>query len=362
MSVQRSICLCTLSALVAFSAQAQSKGPPSESSQSGVQLFGLVDMMAYHKQLAGAQSVNTMAPGGMSTSFWGVRGSEQIGGGLAAEFELTSFFRPTTGASGRNDADPFWSRSSWLGLKGDWGSVRMGRQTTLGFTNLVRFNAFGGSSNFNPSFLHNYLATVTQPMMTAGSAGDSAWNNVLSYQMPRLGGFTGAVFYARPDAASNQGTRRGINVAYAQGPFAIGATFENISGMLLNNGRPAPTAAQWMARESKLWSLGASYDFNVVKVFAQAISTDLRNAAVKADFDTISLGATVPLGAGKFMVSHAQTKKTQTGVADVKRSTTSLGYDYAFSKRTDLYAVVMRDALTGQSSGTGLALGMRHEF
>lgn len=362
MNIKRSVCIGMLSMMLVFSAAAQQKGPPAGPAQSGLQLFGVVDLMAYHKQLAGNPSTNMMAPGGMSTSFWGMRGTEQLGSGLTAEFELTSFFRPNTGAAGRSDSDQFWSRSAWVGLKGNWGVVHLGRQTTLNFLNLVRFNAFGGSTNFNPVLLHNYLSTVTQPMTTPSGAADSAWNNAISYQTPRLGGFTGAVFYAKADATLSQGTRRGLNLTYAKGPFAIGATFEEIGGMSLNYGRPAPPAAQLVMERSKLWSLGASYDFQVAKLFAQVASTDLHNSKAKASFDTISLSASIPMGSGKFMLSHAQTKKSQTGVIDLKRKTTSLGYDYTLSKRTDFYAVIMHDTLTGATGGNGFAIGMRHRF
>jgi predicted porin len=44
------------------------------------------------------------------------------------------------------------------------------------------------------------------------------------------------------------------------------------------------------------------------------------------------------------------------------RTTTSVGYSYIFSKRTDAYAVLMNDQFTGQASGNSMGLGLRHRF
>ena len=49
-------------------------------------------------------------------------------------------------------------------------------------------------------------------------------------------------------------------------------------------------------------------------------------------------------------------------MADYRRHGLAGGYDYALSKRTDVYAVMMFDKVTGKGSGTSFALGMRHKF
>lgn len=331
----------------------------SVSAQSDVQLFGLVDMMLYRRQLA-AQPYHSsrLDSGGLNTSYWGVRGREDLGGGLSAHFELTSFFRADTGQIGRSDTDPFYARSSWVGLQADWGGVQMGRQTTLGFTNMVRYSAFGGSSSFNPSFLQNYLASATQPLMTGSGAADSAWNNATSYTSPNVGGLSGSVYYA-PSESTSAGNRTGASLNFTRGAFSAGLVNEKISGMDLNFSIPPAVVRM---QESQVWNLGASYDFEVVKLFAQAIKTKLRNATTHIDLDTVNIGASVLVGSGRFLISHGETTKSQTRQADLKRQTTSVAYDYLLSKRTDLYAVMMHDALTGASNANGFAIGMRHRF
>lgn len=356
-----------LCAAIAFtsmivSAQSQTKTSAPTRDANSLQMFGVVDMFAYHKQLSGTSSSNIMSAGGMSTSFWGLKGNEYLGGALNLEFEMTSFFRPSTGAMGRSDSDPFLSRSAWVGFRDSWGSLHFGRQTTLAFLNMVRFNSYGGAANFNPSFLHNYLATVTQPMLTASGAADSAWNGMVNYRTPVWNGFSGNIAYARPSEGVNSGTRKGLGVSFTKSKFAAGLVLEKIDGMNLNYGRPMPPPSQVFIEKSKLVSFGISYDFDLFKLYGQAISTKLEKGLTNIKLDTLSTGVSVPVGSGKILASYAQTRKKYTGLQDTTRRTLTIGYDYVLSKRTDLYANIMYDKLTNENAGTGIGFGIRHRF
>ncbi|VVE14707.1 porin [Pandoraea pneumonica] len=327
--------------------------------QSSVQMYGIVDAMVYKKQYAGdASSTAQVSSGGLNTSFWGMRGKEDLGGGLSALFELTSFFRVNSGASGRYDTDPLFSRSSWVGLQSQWGTVRIGRQSSLAFFNTGRFSAFGTSLNFSPSFLQNYQSSATQPLITGSGAADSVWNNVFSYTTPNIVGFTGAAYYAPKDSTSS-GQRMGASLLYANGGFAAGAVFESIKSMSLNYAKPPGSL---IMNESQLWNVGASYDFRIVKLFAQATGTQLSNPTTRADFLTYNVGASIPIGPGHVLLSYGVESKEQTRLPDAHRKTLVAAYDYSLSKRTDLYAAVIHDRATAMSSGTGFATGVRHRF
>ena len=102
--------------------------------------------------------------------------------------------------------------------------------------------------------------------------------------------------------------------------------------------------------------LGGSYDAGFLKAFATYGESETKTTRVTGKTGT--LGASVPFGSGKFLAAWANTKMT----GGAKRDTVSLGYDYAFSKRSDLYAVVMHDKITSFSSGTSYVLGLRHRF
>ena len=326
--------------------------------QSTVTLYGVVDALAYRKQLAGESALTRVDSGGLTTSHWGIRGTEDLGGGLRALFDLSGFVRADVGAAGRSDTDVFFARASWVGLQGNWGTLRLGRQTALGFVNLTRYSAFSDSSAFGPSLLHVYLPSAGQPMMTGNGASDSGWSNVVSYTSPDMGGFVGALA-AAPAEGTTAGRRVAASLVYTGGAFSTGLVVDRLRGMSLSFSKPP---ASVLMTDANTINWGASYDFKVAKLFGQVIRTKLDNPATEITLRTANVGVTAPLGSGRMMASYAMTNKEQTAAADQKRRTFSLGYDYDMSRRTDLYAVVMSDRVTGLASGTGFAVGLRHRF
>ena len=206
--------------------------------------------------------------------------------------------------------------------------------------------------------MHTYLPSGAQPLMTSHGASDSAWNNSMAYTTPALGGFELAL-QAAAGEGTTAGRRLGGSAYYGSGPFAVGLSVEDMTGMSLNFSKPP---ASVLMQTAKSVQLGASYDFGVVKFFGLVQRAERENATVDINLQTSQLGASVPIGVGRVLASWAHTAKTQTAVADLKRDTASLGYDYFLSKRTDLYAVLVSDKVDKLDRGTGLALGMRHNF
>lgn len=346
-------------ALSAAGAQAQTSG----------QFFGVIDAFAGQKQLASASGAKATVvdSGGMTTSQWGWRGTEDLGGGLAAVFEMSGFVRADSGEPGRFAGDAFFSRTTFVGLQGSWGSLRLGRITTPNFISTIRLNPFGDSTTFGPVLLHTYVGG--QPLDAAinsgGPAGisDSAHNNAIAYATPNMAGFTGAVSISLGEVAGDSGANRrvGYSLTYGSGPLSVSLSGEQVDQPALPPAPVVPAANQ--KREQDTIQLGASYDFRVVKLFAQHGRTDVAlPAGASRAFKTTQLGAAVPVGAGRILLSAAQTRKAETAVASVRRTTWALAYDYDLSKRTDLYAVVMRDAVTNLQSGTTFAVGVRHRF
>lgn len=325
--------------------------------QSNVTLYGSLDAAAYSKQLSGETRQKTLTSGIMNASRWGVRGTEDLGDGLKARFDMSSFIRLDTGDSGRSAADGFWGRFAWVGLEGGFGLARLGRISTPNFINTIRFNPYADAS-LGPVFMHTYLPSAAQPLMTSHGATDSSWANSLSYTTPSLGGFEVAV-QAAASEGSTAGRRLGGSVYYGSGPFAAGLSVEDLTGMSLNFSKPP---ASVLMKTSRTVQLGASYDLQAVKLFGQVQRTELENPATTIKLQTSQLGAAVPIGTGRVLASYAHTAKTQTAVADAKRDTLSIGYDHFLSKRTDLYAVLVSDKVDTLGRGTGLALGLRHSF
>ena len=306
---------------------------PVVQAQSSVTVFGLVDASVGRFQAPGGTSITAVESGKMTTSNWGIRGSEDLGGGLKASFSIESFFRADVGAVGRFNGDPMFTRSAWVGLSGGFGSVNLGRNTTSLFQNVLRFNAFGDSFGFSPSIRH-YFSSNT-------ATGDTGWSDSIKYVSPNFGGLFLTLHAAAKE--TDGGYNKGASATYSGGPLGLSATWQKVEkGATVN--------------DTDTWSLGGSYDFKVIRVFAQY--GDVDNDTVVNTFKISGLGASVPIGAGSALLQWGQVKP-DTGA---KRDTLSVGYDYFLSKRTDVYAVFMNDKLSGVSAGKNYGLGIRHRF
>jgi predicted porin len=306
--------------------------------QSSVTVYGLIDASVSSTKAAGTTAtVKKLDSGNMSTSYWGLRGTEDLGGGLSAGFNLESFLRVDTGAAGRFDGDTNWARSANVGLTSkDWGSVRLGRNTTSLFLATIIFNAFGDSFGYSPSVRHVY---------TSGTAtGDSGWSDSVMYSTPNYGGFS-----ANATVAAGEG-QGGRNVAfsgtYMDGPLGSAFAYQKVE----KNGGPAAVD------DTTTWSANGSYDFGAVKLFAQYI--DVSNDTKNIDFKITEISAAVPIGLGKVLAGYGQIRPS----AGANRKTFTVGYDYFMSKRTDLYAMAMSDKIAGLPKGNSLSVGVRHRF
>ncbi|MCP5270765.1 MAG: porin [Burkholderiaceae bacterium] len=304
------------------------------SAQSSLSMYGLVDMSIGSFKNPGGAATKGVVSGNMTTSYFGLKGSEDLGGGLTASFAIESFMRSDTGAAGRFNGDTFWARSSWVGLSTpSLGALNIGRNTTSLFVNTLLFNAFGDSFGFSPSIRHTFTSgTVT---------GDTGWSDSIKYSSPKFGGLSFTAHVAAGEA--NGGKNGGLSALYFGGPLALGFAWQSVSkGDTVDN--------------TKAWQLGGSYALGDAKLFAQYGNVD--NDATGNSFDITGLGTSVKFGAGSLLAQWGRISP-DTGA---KRTTFSLGYDYFLSKRTDLYAVYMSDKLSGLSSGTSYAVGIRHRF
>ena len=345
-------------ALAAASFVLAALGSTSAQAQSSLTMYGILDLsfgsFENAHNTATSPRVTAVESGKMTTSFMGFKGTEDLGGGLKALFTLESFMRLDTGASGRSSADVFWARNAHVGLAGDFGKFTAGRMDNFLYQQALAFNPFGGSFGFSPTIRLTYGAPF------GVDKGDSGWSNSLAYYTPNLPGFTAAV-QVQPGESRTEGLSSGFMVGYASGPFAVGVGFQTVKSA------EAPKADLIKPGKQTFGLLGASYDFGVVKVFGQYgqyKGTDLVAATDNIKTKLYQLGVAVPVGAnGKVLASYgSQTRELSTG--DAEHTVLSLGYDHNLSKRTDVYAVYMRDDddRAGWKSGDTVAFGIRVRF
>jgi predicted porin len=357
---------------ISLIAAAAALGAGPSFAQSSLTLFGVVDAGVSHYRTTSSswnplrpaelrQSQTVLSPSGNASSRIGFRGTEDLGGGLAAGFWLEAPLNNDTGGGIAN-----FGRRSTLSLSGPFGELRLGRDYTASFWNDAIFDPFsvnGVGTNLIAVVNSNIAASralATGGLLNGGlSAGTDSYlrtSNAVSYFLPQgLGGFYGQVQYAlhenvkvsnQPDSPSKRGRYVGGRIGWASGPADVALGY--------GESTLASTAAQ--SEKIKSLNLGASYDFGLVKVFGEwsrvrdvrsSTSTALPGAELRLidRYDGLMAGVNVPLGAGMLRASYARVRfENGLNLPDGNSSVNklALGYVHNLSKRTALYASVAR--------------------
>ncbi len=341
---------------------------------TNVTVSGLVDTYVGSQKYSGDSAASSIVgAGGMTTSWWGFSGTEDLGDGLQANFKLTSFFRSNNGAIGRFDGnETMFSRDAHVGLSGAFGAISVGRDLAPNFLPSILFNPFGDSFQFSPLIMHMDVPVFNASNWANTTAGDTGWSNELMYTTPDFSGLKANLHYQFGGVAGQTGKNNiGANVLYFHGPLALTAFYQRVD---INNPLPGEVGNVQQATDGegpfapsqKAWFLGASYDLNFAKLFATYQQTT--NDGIDWKDKTLQLGTSIPFGHGAILASWAGTKRTGTdisaplGESSIKRNTATVGYDYNLSKRTDVYANYMYDKITDENSGGSVGVGIRHRF
>jgi len=325
--------------------------------QADVKLYGMIDMStgsyeAAHKKDTSSRTTKVES-GDMMTSFIGISGGEDLGGGLKAEFTLESFLKGDTGsaASVYNKANGFWSRGSNVALSGGFGKVAIGQYDNPLFTSGYTYNPFGSSMTFSPTMRHFYYNQANVGQSVAGLSFDTGFVNSLTYETPVFAGFSGVAQYSpKESTAAGSGNSYAVSGSYNAGPFSATLTYVK-SGI----------ATAYDANE-KVVGLGTSYDFGVLKAFGQYTSIKQTSGIENKD-KIYQLGVSVPV-TDKAAVLASYGKLSNKLTAGDKETDTvfSVGYDYNLSKRTDVYGVFTNNLHTDKVAGQTFAVGIRHNF
>ncbi|QNK71628.1 porin [Variovorax sp. PAMC26660] len=411
------------------------------SAQSSVTLFGVVDASIsgysnssrdlnngvtrnanglpvidpfYVNQGSVKTSKRALASSGYNGSRLGFRGTEDLGGGLAASFWLEAPISNDDGATGVSS----FKRRSTVSLSGGFGELRLGRDYTPTFWNDTVFDPFGtngvGTNLINTANGYNTKSRF-DPTAAGGFGGntnyDRASNSIGYFLPPNLGGFYGQVMYAfneqtkfksnsaaltnafYKDNTARAGRYVGGRFGYANGPLDVAVAYGS-----------STTGDQYQAgitSKVNTFNLGASYDFGPVKLFGEYSKAKNKVDYETQQFDILGrdngtdltgylLGVTVPVGAGLIRASYSAVKYDRNqkfafnqfafNKADEKANKLALGYVHNLSKRTALYATIARvsnkngAALSTSNllfsnnttftpkTSTGYDFGIRHAF
>lgn len=328
------------------------------SAQSSVTLFGVLDANVRSVK-NGDNTVKSLSNNGLASSRLGVRGSESLGGGLSASFWLEHGFNSDTGS--QSDAARFWNRRSTVSLNGGFGELRLGRDFTPTYSNFSAYDVFGDNGVAASGKFNSVLGT--------GADTSTRADNLASYILPSLGGVYGQVSVAAGEGTAGK-KYAGGRLGYNAGPLNVSVAY----------GQTDVTALVPGDDSFKSFSVGGSYNFNVVKVSAFY----LQNKYAANKLTNYSVGATVPVGAGEFRLGYLKANaegRTAGGVNVGSNDATqlALGYNHNLSKRTALYGTLARvnnknaaafvvagsPALSSPNTGkdsTGYEVGIRHAF
>ena len=345
--------------LVALAAMASM----SAFAQSSVTLYGVADIwLANVKTSVGGSGVaqNLMGSGGINGSRFGLKGSEDLGGGLKANFLFENGFNLDSGGAAQGGL--LFGRQAYAGLSGSFGEVRFGRQYSA-YDEARGGSDLMGHSAFSP---------------TAGTA--NAWgngrgyafriDNMWRYATPNFGGFTAAVGYGLGENKSATGGAGGVfsmHAAYNNGPisafFAHQQEKTGSSGVglnLLNGG----VSINGTKKTHTLVS--GAYDLGVVKLRgAYNQSKDNQVGGPNADKE-FAFGVAAPLGPVTLEAEFATSKNNQS-----KANAIGLQAKYNLSKRTFVYTGFNtgKQTTTPAAPAVGvatktqiLAVGLRHGF
>jgi predicted porin len=334
----------------------------SAMAQTSVTVEGVIDTFIGSMRSSGDVARTVKIDGsGMTTSWIGFKGSEDLGGGMQANFALAAYFRPDSGDSGRFPGDPMFSRAANVGLSGRFGAVSLGRAAAPTTLSVLRFNPFGNAPTFSPLALHLNIPLLNASRWGNSLAGDTGWSNQIRYSTPPVKDVTVNLHYQFGEAASDSKKNVGASLSYMGNPLSLTAFIHRVK---VNNPLDAPdgivkSASGLRASRQTAWFIGAGYDFKSVKLFA---THDQTTHDIDLHDRTHSIGITVPSGKDEFMAAWAQTRREGTGIPDQRRDTMAVGYSHKPSKRTSLYLVVMHDRISTFDSGSSIGAGIQHRF
>ncbi|MGM3274564.1 porin [Ralstonia sp. 24A2] len=319
-----------------FAAAAASLVSAGAFAQSSVTLYGVVDAGVewVNKAPGNGGSRAAMQSGGMSGSRWGLRGVEDLGGGLKGIFNLESGFNIDDGRMGQGDR--LFGRNAYVGLQGQWGQLTLGRQQNLLYDFALQYDP---------------MATARYSIASQDNAMVGRADNAVKY-IGTFGGLTASALYSMrndgQEIAGNykQGREWSAGLNYAAGPFALGAVYDE------TNGNTAALADAKVQRAT----IAGTYVYGPAKLYA---GYRWRNAShLLAADESSSRSNMYWLGAGY----QATPALTLTGTAYYQNYKTSgtgnpwlfvVGSDYALSKRTDAY---LNLAYAKNSSGSALGV------
>ena len=373
--------LLALALLGAFTASAFAE--PS------VTLYGRIDtgLVYTHKNLdntAGSTDTFSMDSGVTTGSRWGLKGSEDIGNAKVG-FVLESGFNSDDGTSGQNNR--LFGREAQVNVSGAYGTLYAGRLASIA-SDSGSIGYLGDVSAFPSAY-----GFVGNQQGSTGTAY-GRYDNTLAYETPTFGGLQGAIMYSfkgDTKASDTNVANARENSGDADRYLAAGLRYKAgkaavvLTGDMTMYGNDAANYGN--VDNGYSFILGGNYDFGVAKAFAKVTYFDnqvnvldsfslIKDARALSTPQALALkgwgaeiSTAVPAFGGAFLgtVGYRDAKDVDNGSYKFKRWNAAVGYSYAFSKRTSVYAAAgyaqeKSDAQDRKASAAQAGFGLVHKF
>ena len=316
--------LATAAVAMAATGAAQAQTPGTN-----ITLYGVAD--AYVQGAKGAESVHRVQSGGLSGSRFGIRGSEDLGGGVRGIFTLESGINVDDGTSGQG---AFWGRQAFVGVDSGYGKLTLGRQYGSLYALSSEFSEFsngpigastsviGGFGGYEPVRGGNAATTGT------GNGGPARINNSVKYESPSFGGLRAGAVLGLGETAGGASDSRVADVygRYTNGPLDLMLSYVD-------------DKAGAGALDVRTLSAAGAYSFGAWRVTTGLIDVDDRGSA-GADGNGYWLGGDYRWGRNLVKLQYLASKAK--GSNDGKTQALGVGYQFDLTKRTALYSTLTR--------------------
>jgi predicted porin len=338
--------------------------------QSSVTLYGIIDEGVNYtsnvQTSAGhGHNLYSLSSGILSGSRWGLRGVEDLGGGIKAVFVLENGFDVTNGKMGQGSLE--FGRQAYVGLSTRYGAVTAGRQydPVVDYVHPLMPSAlFSGSIGAHPGDLDNLNNA-------------NRINNSVKYRTANYGGFSAEGLYSFGGTPGSVGTNQiwSVGFGYSGGPLSVGAGYlvarnPNVSffGTAVgataasNNFGSSPVINGYASAQSqRIFGAGATYAIGRATLGAIYSNTQFRHlSGAVSPLNPAGFGGMATFNSVEADFQYQFTPALSLGVAynytvgsnanDAKYHQGSIGADYAVSKRTDFYVIGVLQHASGTDS------------
>lgn len=330
--------------------------PLSSFAQSSVTLYGLIDEGFNYTSNVGGHSNEQLASGFAQGSRWGLKGSEDLGGGMKAVFQLENGFDVNNGKLGQSGR--MFGRQAYVGLSSaSLGTITVGRQYDSVVDYLAPLTANGNWAGY----------LLSHPFDNDNTDNSLRLNNSIKYTSNTYSGLTFGGLYGFSNQAGGFANNRSYSVGaqYVGGPLSMAATYMQINNPGANSGGSLATDdTAFFAGRERVWGAGLNYTIAEAATLGFVYThTDLNNAtgsvyvgnfantanSLKFDNFEVNLkyqftknvfaGAMYNYTIGKFNGNAGDSKP--------KWHQFGLMADYQLSTRTDLYVQGMYQHVSG---------------